>query len=75
MKPQSGAFLEKARELLVRAQTMHSVGLNDDAGRTAYLAGVHAAQALIFETHGRVFKRMVAYSRDTRPFKASLGGW
>jgi uncharacterized protein (UPF0332 family) len=24
--------------------------------RTAYLAGFHAAQALIFETHGRTFK-------------------
>ena len=36
---------------------MLGVGLNDDAGRTAYLAGLHAAQALIFETTGRVFKK------------------
>ncbi|MGO9419925.1 HEPN domain-containing protein [Roseiarcus sp.] len=57
MKPQSGAFLEKARELVVQAETMHRVGLNDDAGRTAYLAGLHAAQAFLFEKHGRVFKK------------------
>ena len=57
MKAQSAAFLEKSRELLERAATMLEVGLNEDAGRTAYLAGLHAAQALIFETHGRVSKR------------------
>ena len=57
MKPQATAFLEKSRELLEHAETMLSVGLHEDAGRTAYLAGFHAAQALIFETHGRVFKK------------------
>ena len=35
---------------------MLGVGLNDAAGRTAYLAGFHAAQALIFERIGRVLK-------------------
>jgi uncharacterized protein (UPF0332 family) len=29
--------------------------LNDDAGRAAYLAAFHAAQALIFERTGKVF--------------------
>ena len=53
MKPQSAAFLEKAEALLGEAKTMLEVDLNDAAGRTAYLAGFHAAQALIFETHGR----------------------
>ena len=57
MKPQAGAFLDKARELLDHADTMLRVGLNEDAGRAAYLAGLHAAQALIFETTGRIFKR------------------
>jgi uncharacterized protein (UPF0332 family) len=57
MKPQTGAFLEKANELLAQAKTMLDVGLNEAAGRTAYLAGFHAAQALIFETHDRVFKK------------------
>jgi len=57
MKPQTDAFLEKANELLGQAKTMLGVGLNEAAGRTAYLAGFHAAQALIFETHDRVFKK------------------
>lgn len=36
---------------------MLQVGLNEDAGRNAYLAAMHAAQAFLFETHGRVFKK------------------
>jgi uncharacterized protein (UPF0332 family) len=32
------------------------VGLNDAASRNAYLAGFHAAQAFIFERHGKVLK-------------------
>ena len=56
MKPQSAAFLEKAQALLGEAETMLKVDLNDAAGRTAYLAGFHAAQALVFETHGRALK-------------------
>lgn len=56
MKPQSEAFLEKARELLEQAETVLRVGYADAAGRTAYLAGYHAAQALIFEREDRVFK-------------------
>jgi uncharacterized protein (UPF0332 family) len=57
VKPQTDAFLEKARELLGHAKTMLGVGLNEATGRTAYLAGFHAAQALIFETHDRAFKK------------------
>ena len=57
MKPQTGAFLEKAGELLDQAATMLGVELPDAAGRTAYLAGLHAAQALIFERTGRIIKR------------------
>jgi uncharacterized protein (UPF0332 family) len=49
MKPQTGAFLDKVRELLDQADTIADVGLNELAGRTAYLAAVHAAQTLIFE--------------------------
>ena len=55
MKPQSDAFLEKARQLLEQAETILRVGYADAAGRTAYLAGFHAAQALIFERDDRVF--------------------
>lgn len=32
---------------------MMGVGLHEDAGRTAYLAGLHAAQAFIFESTGK----------------------
>lgn len=54
MKPQTGAFLDKARELLDQADTVMGVGLNEAAGRTAYLAALHAAQALIFENASKV---------------------
>ena len=64
MKLQASAFLEKSRELLDQADTMLGVGLNDAAGRTAYLAGLHAAQALIFETTGRAFKRHSTVQRE-----------
>ncbi|HWD57090.1 MAG TPA: HEPN domain-containing protein [Stellaceae bacterium] len=57
MKPQAGAFLEKAHALLRQADVMLEVRLTDAAGRTAYLAGVHAAQALIFERTGKVARR------------------
>jgi uncharacterized protein (UPF0332 family) len=33
------------------------VNYNDEAGRAAYLVGLHAAQALIFERTGKVIKR------------------
>lgn len=36
---------------------MLRVELMDSAGRTAYLAGMHAAQALIFERSDRIVKR------------------
>jgi uncharacterized protein (UPF0332 family) len=56
VKPQTTAYLDKARELLDQAETIFRVGLNEPAGRTAYLAGFHAAQALIFETSARIYK-------------------
>lgn len=56
MKPQAAAFFEKSHELLEQAGTMLRVELTEAAGRTAYLAGYHAAQALIFEREDRVFK-------------------
>lgn len=56
MTPEADRFLEQARKLLARAVTMLGVGLNEDAGRNAYLAAFHAAQALIFERTGKLFK-------------------
>jgi uncharacterized protein (UPF0332 family) len=43
---------------------MMGVGLSEPAGCTAYLAGFHAAQGLIFETTGRVFKRHPTVQRE-----------
>jgi uncharacterized protein (UPF0332 family) len=56
VKGQTAAFLEKSRELLDEAEAIMSVHRHEAAARTAYLAGFHVAQALIFETSGRVYK-------------------
>jgi uncharacterized protein (UPF0332 family) len=56
VKEQTTAYLDKARELLDQAEAVLQIGLYEPAGRTAYLAGFHAAQALIFETTGRIYK-------------------
>lgn len=56
MTPEAAAFLAKARHLLARSRAMLAANWPDDAGRAAYLAGFHAAQALIFERRGRVAK-------------------
>jgi uncharacterized protein (UPF0332 family) len=54
--PQAERFLQNANDHLGRARVMVGDGLNYDAGRAAYLAAFHAAQALIFERTGKVFK-------------------
>jgi uncharacterized protein (UPF0332 family) len=53
MTPEAAAFLAKAQKLLDRAPALLQQGFTDDAGRTAYFAGYHAAQALLFEKRGR----------------------
>jgi len=69
--PETGPFLQKANTHLERGHTMLAVGLNDDAGRTAYLAAFHAAQAVIFESTGRVLKThkgvQIEFLRLTKP--------
>ena len=58
MKSETAAFLRKAREFLLKARNLLDVmHYSDDAGRAAYLAGLHAAQALIFERTSNVIKR------------------
>ena len=52
MTPET-AHLAKAHRLLQEAEAMLTIRLNDAAGRTAYLAGFHAAQAFISEKTGR----------------------
>jgi uncharacterized protein (UPF0332 family) len=53
--PESEEHLRRAREYLGKAQTLLDVvHFGDEAARAAYLAGFHAAQALISERTGRV---------------------
>ena len=56
MTAETDSYLEKARELLAQADAMLGISLYEAAGRTAYLAGFHAAQALIFARTGKVLK-------------------
>jgi uncharacterized protein (UPF0332 family) len=56
MTPETAQFLAKAQKLLQEAEAMLAIRLNDAAGRTAYLAGFHAAQAFISEKTGRTVK-------------------
>jgi uncharacterized protein (UPF0332 family) len=58
VKPQSSAFLEKSRQFLAKAQELLDAHRwPDEAGRAAYLAGFHAAQAFIFESTGKAARR------------------
>ena len=57
MSPESGEHLDKARAYLTKARGLLDVmHYNDEAGRAAYLAGYHAAQALISERKGKIAK-------------------
>ena len=49
MKPQSLAFLEKAEQALEKSRRVLEIRIPDEAGRHAYYAAFHAAQALIFQ--------------------------
>jgi uncharacterized protein (UPF0332 family) len=54
--PETKEHLDKARECLTRARIILAAGVGEDAGRDAYLAGFHAAQALILARLGKVVK-------------------
>jgi uncharacterized protein (UPF0332 family) len=80
--PEAGRFLQKAQKHLERASTMIGVNLNEDAGRAAYLAGFHAAQAFIFENIGKVFKshkgvqsEFLRLTKDDSRFPSDLRGF
>jgi uncharacterized protein (UPF0332 family) len=51
--PEAKEHLDKARQCLTRARTILAAGIGEDAGRNAYLAAFHAAQALIAERTGK----------------------
>jgi uncharacterized protein (UPF0332 family) len=53
--PETAAFLDKARECLGKADGMLD-RWPDEAGREAYLAGLHAAQALIVQRTSKLVK-------------------
>jgi uncharacterized protein (UPF0332 family) len=57
VRPETSGFLDKAREFLLKAEDMFANDWPDEAGRAAYLAGLHAAQAVIVERTGRIIKR------------------
>ncbi len=74
MKPESAAFLRKADGMLATWP--------DEAGRAAYLAAFHAAQALIFDltgsaprTHGGVHAQFARLTRDTGQPEPDLRGF
>jgi len=54
--PEAGDYLEKARQSLHEARAVAGIGLPEAAGRAAYLAAHHAAQALIFDRTGKIAK-------------------
>lgn len=56
MTPEATRYLAKARYCLNSARAILAINLGDDAGRSAYLAGFHAAQAFIYETTGKISK-------------------
>jgi uncharacterized protein (UPF0332 family) len=56
LTPEAARYLEKAEKCISDAKISLGVGLNNDAGRGAYLAAFHAAQAFIFERTGKVAK-------------------
>lgn len=80
MKEQSSAFLEKARSFLGKAQDLLEVmHWPEDAGRAAYLAGLHAAHALIFErtekmpiSHRGVQRELGRLTKDDPRFDLEL---
>ena len=53
MTPEAREHFDKARQCLIRARTILAAGVGEDAGRNAYLAAFHAAQALIAERTGK----------------------
>jgi uncharacterized protein (UPF0332 family) len=78
--PESEGHLRKGREYLSKARTLLDVThFSDEAARAAYLAGFHAAQALISERTGRIVKThrgvrsaLARLSKDDIRFDRSL---
>jgi len=56
LTPEAGDYLDKARQSLQEARAVAAIDLPVAAGRAAYLAAYHAAQALIFDRTGKITK-------------------
>jgi uncharacterized protein (UPF0332 family) len=56
MSPETARYLDKARQCLSNARAALGIGLSNDAGRNAYLAAFHTAQAFIFARSGKIAK-------------------
>jgi uncharacterized protein (UPF0332 family) len=54
--PEISELLDKARNCLARARIILAAGVGEDAGRDAYLAGFHTAQAVIRAHTGKTAK-------------------
>jgi uncharacterized protein (UPF0332 family) len=64
MTPEAARHLEKARQCLSNARISLGVNLSNDAGRGAYLAVFHCAQAFIFERAGHFAKTHQGVQRE-----------
>jgi uncharacterized protein (UPF0332 family) len=53
LTPEAKEHFDKAHQCLSRARAILDAGIGEDAGRNAYLAAFHAAQALIAERTGK----------------------
>jgi uncharacterized protein (UPF0332 family) len=73
--PETGLYLAKAHKLLAEAEAMLSFHLHDAAGRTAYLAGFHAAQALISEVTRKSVKTHKGVHRELHRLTAGMPGF
>jgi uncharacterized protein (UPF0332 family) len=56
VKLETAQYLDKARQTLREGRAVAGIELPEAAGRAAYLAAFHAAQALIFERTAKVPK-------------------
>lgn len=64
MTPEAARYLEKAYQCLSNARANLGIDLSNDAGRNAYIAAFHAAQAFIFERTGKAAKTHQGVQRE-----------
>ena len=55
-RPETAAYIAKARQSLLEARVLAANNLPEAAGRAAYLAAYHAAQAFVFDATGKAAK-------------------